>query len=256
MSKKCALSVEGLTVNYGDVAALWDVNLNIFEGDIVGVIGPNGAGKSTLVKALLGFTHPVSGRVHFFDHLSIEECRKKIAYVPQTSLIDWDFPITCFELVLMGDYHERGWLKRPTTSGKKRALKLLEELRLGNFKDRAIQGLSGGQKQKLFVARALMQEADLYFFDEPFAGIDHRAELELIDLFKEMSLEGKTIVVVHHNLATAGAIFDHLVILNTVLVASGKTADVLTKENLQKAYGATEAILDQILHLSKTARDD
>ena len=246
-----SLEVKDLTVNYGNCPALWDISFSLKSGQTVGIVGPNGAGKSTLIKAILQFVQPLSGEVTFFDGQILKAARKKIAYVPQAQSIDWDFPITALEVVVMGDYHSSSFLKWPTFKSRKKALQLLEQLGLLSLANRHISELSGGQKQKLFVARALMQEAELYFFDEPFAGIDHTTEKQILDIFKKLAAEGKTLLIVHHDLATVETNFDHLILLNTQLVASGPCKEIFTFENLRKAYGHSDSILDKLLGVSK-----
>ncbi|MDN3505050.1 MAG: metal ABC transporter ATP-binding protein [Rhabdochlamydiaceae bacterium] len=248
---KNSLQVKDLTVNYGNYPALWDINFSLTSGQLVAIVGPNGAGKSTLIKAILQFVQPLSSEVTFFDGMSLKEARKKIAYVPQTQSIDWEFPITAIEVVIMGDYHQSSFLKWPKASSRKKALNLLKELGLESLANRHISELSGGQKQKLFVARALMQSADLYFFDEPFAGIDHTTEKQILEIFKKLAKEGKTLLVVHHDLSTVESNFDHLILLNTQLVACGPCKEVFNFENLRKAYGHSDSILGKLLGVKK-----
>ena len=248
------MKVKDLTVSYGDGHALWDVSFSAKKGELIGIIGPNGAGKSTLIKAILEFIKPVSGSVHFFNGKTLKEARERIVYVPQVQSIDWSFPITALEVVVMGDYHKRKFLRWPTKASRQKAIEILNMLKMGDLKDRHISELSGGQKQKLFIARALMQEGDVYFFDEPFSGIDHTTQSELIELFRKLADEGKTLFVVHHDLSSVESIFDRVLILNTYLVACGKCEEVFTYENLQKAYGYSETILSKLLDASKVKK--
>lgn len=245
------LKTHNLTVSYGKDTALWDVSFTIHPGKLVGILGPNGAGKSTLIKAILEFTQILSGSVEFFGGLRLKQARKRIAYVPQAQSVDWEFPITAFEVVLMGAYHSYSFFKRFSAQSKIKARQLLEQFGMQHLSNCPISDLSGGQKQKLFIARALMQDADLYFLDEPFAGIDHTTQQQILTLFKHMRDEGKTLIMVHHDLATVEEIFDEIILLNTYLVACGPAATVFTHENLQKTYGHGETILEKLLRVSK-----
>ena len=245
------IEVKDLSVSYGPAPALWDVTLSIFKGELVGVIGPNGAGKSTFLKALLGFVPVISGSVSFLEKAPPS---KEVAYVPQAQSVDWNFPMSALEVVMMGGYFEMNALKWPTKAVKERALKIMEELGLKDLASRHISALSGGQKQKLFIARALMQEANLYLLDEPFVGIDHTTQEQLLSLFKTMRSQGKTLVIVHHDLSSVESIFDSVILLNTYLVASGKVKDIFTLATLEKAYGQSQTILSQLLEASKKGR--
>jgi manganese/zinc/iron transport system ATP- binding protein len=245
--KPFALSVEQLTVNLDKTPVLWDVHFEIPQGKLVGIIGPNGAGKTTLLKCILGMIPALSGRVRFFDQ-TLKAAQRRLAYVPQRSSVDWDFPITVFDVVLMGRYARLGLFKRPSQADKEAALHVLEMVGMSAFAKRQINQLSGGQKQKLFVARALLQEADLYLMDEPFAGIDMATEKELMALFNQLRAEGKTLLIVHHDLAQVTRYFDWLVMLNTCLIASGPTKETFQAENILRTYGRSRAVLDDLLH--------
>lgn len=245
-----ALDVEHLTVYYHSEPVVWDVSLQIPAGHLVGIIGPNGAGKSTFVKSLLSIVKPSSGRVLFYNQ-PFTKVKLSVAYVSQRNTVDWSFPITAFDVVLMGCYGQLGWLKRPTKAHKQKAYDMLAKLDMLPFADRQISQLSGGQQQRLFIARALMQEASIYFFDEPFAGIDHTTETFIMNLFKEMVKEGKTIFVIHHDLSSLHQYFDYGILLNTRLIDYGPIEVVLTKENLCETYGNKEEILEKALLLSK-----
>ncbi|MCI5052951.1 MAG: metal ABC transporter ATP-binding protein [Simkaniaceae bacterium] len=234
--------VSQLTVNYDQSPALWDLNFGLSKGTLTGILGPNGAGKSTLLKALLGEIQAMSGRIQLSG---------PVAYVPQRSCIDWDFPITAIDVVMMGAYRKLGIFKWHTRAQKKRACELLEKLGMASYAERQISQLSGGQQQRLFIARALMQEADIFFLDEPFAGIDIATESLLVDLFKDLRDQGKTLLVVHHDLTTAPDYFDHLLLLNTRLIASGSVDEVFVQENLQKTYGQKEDFLERVLATSQ-----
>ncbi len=254
MDKKQALTVEQLSVNYDKVPVLWDLNFTVPAGKLVGIIGPNGAGKSTLLKALLGIVKPLSGRIEFLGE-PYKKVRKSVAYVPQRSAVDWDFPVTVFDVALMGRYSKRGLFKRLNRADKEATLRALESVGLESFAHRQIGELSGGQQQRLFIARALLQEADVYLMDEPFAGIDDATEKSLIILFDDLRKKGKTLLVVHHDLSTAEVYFDWTVLLNTCLIASGPTKEVFSKENLLRTYGRSPSLLDEaaVLAQDKTA---
>ncbi len=238
------LFVDQLTVSYEKTSVLWDVHFAIPQGKLVGMIGPNGAGKSTLLKAIMGLLKPMSGNILFFGK-PLNEVRKRVAYVPQRSSVDWDFPITAFELVLMGRYGRLGFLKWVTKKDKEAAKRALALVEMDGFAHRQISQLSGGQQQRLFIARSLVQEADFYLMDEPFAGIDIATEKVLIRLFEGLRKEGKTILAVHHDLNTASSYFDWMLLLNTCLIAAGPTKDVYNRENLARTYGQSSTLLEE-----------
>jgi manganese/zinc/iron transport system ATP- binding protein len=238
------LEVEQLTVNYEKTSVLWDINFSIPEKKIVGILGPNGAGKSTLLKALLGLVRPLSGNITFFGK-PLAEVRQKVGYVPQRSSVDWDFPMTAFDLVLMGRYGKMGLLKWASKEDKEATRQALQQVEMLPFAHRQIGQLSGGQQQRLFIARALVQDADIYLLDEPFAGIDMATEKTLISLFETLRQKGKTLLVVHHNLASTEDYFDWLIFMNTCLVAAGPTAEVLTQQNVLRTYGRSTILLDE-----------
>ncbi|MGH1403163.1 MAG: metal ABC transporter ATP-binding protein [Alphaproteobacteria bacterium] len=214
--------------------ALRDISFSIVSGTINGVLGPNGAGKSTLLKSSIGLL-PYEGSVSFSEQ-SFESNRDKIAYIPQRNAIDWDFPVSALDVCLMGIYPRIGWLRRIKGSDKEEALHYLEKVGLEDFAHRQIGALSGGQQQRVFMARALAQKADLFLLDEPMAGIDQKTQDLLFDLFQSLKKEGKTIVIVHHNLYTAKEHFDYVVLLNQSLVDHGYPTDVLTQDTINKAY--------------------
>lgn len=245
-----AIDVEELSVNYDQTAVLWDISFSLPQGSFVGIIGPNGAGKSTLLKAILGLIEPLSGSVHFFGK-PLQSVRKKVAYVPQRSSVDWDFPMTAYDLVLMGRFAKMGLLKWATKKDKEATIEALKQVEMDELEHRQIGELSGGQQQRLFIARALVQDADLFLLDEPFAGVDLATEKTLLDLFSKLKANGKTIVMVHHDLITAQKVFDHLVLLNTCLIAAGPTTEVLTSQNLAKTYGRGSHLLDEAVTLVK-----
>jgi ABC-type Mn2+/Zn2+ transport system ATPase subunit len=230
-----AIRVENLHVSYNGNDAIQNVSFEISSGKLVGVIGPNGAGKSTLLKALLHLIPRDTGSVQI-NGKWIEEMRKQIAYVPQRSNIDWDFPITVLDTVLLGTYPNLGLFKRPKKKEKELAYQCLEKVGMEHFKDRQIGELSGGQQQRVFVARALAQQADIFFLDEPFVGIDVSSEQTIIKILKELRDEGKTVLVVHHDLSKASDYFDELILLNKHLVDYGAVHKVFQSDVLSKAY--------------------
>lgn len=238
------LEVEQLTVNYEKTSVLWDINFTIPEKKIVGILGPNGAGKSTLLKALLGLVKPLSGQISFFGK-PLSQVRQKVGYVPQRSSVDWDFPITAFDLVMMGRYGKMGLLKWASKEDREATRTALEQVEMLPFANRQIGQLSGGQQQRLFIARALVQDADIYLLDEPFAGIDMATEKTLINLFRTLREKGKTLLIVHHNLSSAENYFDWLILLNTCLIACGSTPEIFNQQNIWRTYGRSSILLDE-----------
>lgn len=236
-----AIEVEDMTVAYDRRPVLWDVDLKIPTGSLTAIVGPNGAGKSTLLKAMLQLLPTISGSVKFYiDHrLAVsKEDRKKIAYVPQSGSVDWDFPTTVLDVVLMGRYGHLGWFKRPKQEDIDLALQMIDKMGMTEFKDRQIRQLSGGQQQRVFLARALVQQADIYFMDEPFKGVDKKTEEAIIGMLKEMKEAGKTVIVVHHDLHTVPKYFDWMTFINVRTVAYGAVSDIFTDENIKATYGA------------------
>ncbi|MES2344507.1 MAG: metal ABC transporter ATP-binding protein [Chlamydiota bacterium] len=251
MNEKYAVEVEQLTVNYDQTPVLWDVCFAVPQGKLVGIIGPNGAGKSTLLKAMLGIVKPLSGKVSFFSE-SLKKMFKKIAYVPQRSSVDWDFPITVLDLVLMGRYGKLGIFKWPRAADKEAARNALNLVGMLSFADRQIGQLSGGQQQRIFIARALLQDADIYLMDEPFAGVDMATEQAIISLLDQLKMQGKTLFVVHHDLNSVDRYFDWVILLNTGLVATGPVSEVFHAENIERAYGKSAQLLDEAAKLSQS----
>lgn len=237
------LDVHDVTVAYHQKPVLWDIDLTLTEPRLVGMIGPNGAGKSTLIKAILGLVPLANGTVTVFGK-PISQQRQRIGYVPQRESVDWDFPISALETVLMGTYGRLGWFRRPRRVDREWARECLHRVGLADFAERQIGQLSGGQQQRVFLARALAQKAELYFMDEPMAGVDAATERIIFDLLKELRQQGCTVCVVHHDLRTVPEYFDHVVLLNVRLVASGPTEQVFTPEKLHTAYGGRLALLD------------
>ncbi len=236
------IEVEDMTVAYDIKPVLWDVDIQVPKASLMAIVGPNGAGKSTLIKAMLDLIKPISGKVRFYGQ-SYQSQIKKIGYVPQSGSVDWDFPASVMDVVLMGTYGQVGWFKRPGKLEKEKALKAIDQLGMSEFKDRQISELSGGQQQRVFLARALVQEADIYFMDEPFKGVDAKTEKAIVTLLKNLKNQGKTLVVVHHDLQTVEEYFDHVVLLNTQVIASGPMKETFTEENLAKTYRSTSKIL-------------
>lgn len=239
-----AISVRDLTVAYKRRPVLWDVSLDIPVGVRVAIIGPNGGGKSTLLKSILELIPRVSGTVSFFNRTYSEMC-DKVAYVPQRESVDWDFPVTALDVVTMGLYREIGWFRRVTKMHRARALDVLTRIGLQDLAHRQIGNLSGGQQQRVFIARALVQAADLYLMDEPFAAIDAATEETLVRLLSEIKDEGKTSLVVHHDLHTVAQYFDWVIMINARVVAHGPVETTLTVENLRKTYGGRLTILEE-----------
>jgi manganese/zinc/iron transport system ATP- binding protein len=239
-----ALHVEDLTVAYQGRPALWDIDLNVPPGVMAAVIGPNGAGKSTLLKAVLGLTRPTAGHVCIHGRPPRAR-RSRIGYVPQRSSVDWDFPTTVLDVVMMGRYGHLGWLRWPGRAEREHARAALEQVHMADLAERQISQLSGGQQQRVFLARALVQEADVYFLDEPMAGVDATTERVIVDLLKGLRDAGRTVIVVHHDLQTVRDYFDWLAILNVRVIAQGPVAEVYTGEHLRRAYGGRIALLER-----------
>lgn len=233
-----AISIHDLTVAYDEKPVLWDVDLKIPYGKTMGIIGPNGAGKSTLIKAILSLVKPTSGKITFYNQQQeqITNLKNYIAYVPQCETVDWDFPITVIDVVMMGRYGYLSLLQRPGKKEKSMAYEMLKKVEMEKYANRQISQLSGGQQQRVFLARALIQEASIYFLDEPFKGVDVKTEEIIIKLLQELKSQGKTIIVVHHDLNTVKKYFDYLTLIDLKIIASGPTAEVFTKENLAKTY--------------------
>ncbi|MGF1502851.1 MAG: metal ABC transporter ATP-binding protein [Paracoccaceae bacterium] len=237
-----ALHVEDLTVAYQGRPVLWDIDVNVPPGVMCAIVGPNGAGKSTLIKSVLGLVPPTAGHICLHGR-PVEAMRRQIAYVPQRSAVDWDFPTTALDVVMMGRYGHLGWFRRPGRDTRARAMRALEEVGLADLAERQISQLSGGQQQRVFLARALVQEAEIYFLDEPMAGVDATTERAIVALLKRLRDRGKTVIVVHHDLATVKSYFDWLVLLNVRVIAQGPVAEVMTPDQLRATYGGQAALL-------------
>lgn len=235
-----AVEVEDMTVAYTTKPVLWDVDMKVPIGSLAAIVGPNGAGKSTLLKAMLGLLTVISGSVKFYidHHLAMDKKDyKKIAYVPQSGSVDWDFPTTVLDVVLMGRYGHLGWFKRPSKKDKELALSMIDKMSMSDYVNRQIRQLSGGQQQRVFLARALVQEADIYLMDEPFKGVDKTTEHAIISLLQEMKARGKTVIVVHHDLNTVPQYFDWVTLVNKQTIAYGPVADTFTEEAIERTYG-------------------
>ncbi|MFN0068755.1 MAG: metal ABC transporter ATP-binding protein [Limisphaerales bacterium] len=239
------LEVHDLTVAYDRRPVLWGLDLAVPAGKLVGIIGPNGAGKSTLIKACMGVLPVAAGWIKIFGETHTR-ARRRVGYVPQRESVDWDFPVNVMDLVLMGRYGRIGLFRRPGKADRDIARACLDKVGMLPYASRQIANLSGGQQQRVFLARALAQEADLYFMDEPFAGVDAATEAAIVTLLHELRDTGKTILVVHHDLPTARNYFDLLLLLNMRVVAFGPTDEVFTYELLQKTYGGRLTILSEV----------
>lgn len=236
MKEEIAVAIDDLTVAYNYKPVLWDIDLTIPKGVLMAIVGPNGAGKSTLIKAILGIIKPIAGSVSIFGK-PYKKQRQLVAYVPQKGSVDWDFPTTALDVVLMGTYGGLGWIKRPGKTEKKAALEALEKVGMLPYKGRQISQLSGGQQQRIFLARALVQNAEIYFMDEPFQGVDATTEKAIINILKILRKAGKTVIVVHHDLQTVPEYFDWVTFLNVKKIATGPVKDIFNNENLIKTYG-------------------
>lgn len=245
-----AIEVHDMTVAYDRKPVLWGVDFSVPEGKLIGIVGPNGSGKSTLIKSIMGIVPLSSGYVRLFDR-PLDEVRSRVSYIPQRETVDWDFPASVLDVVLMGTYGRLGLFKRPRKAEKDLAMDCLRKVKMENFVSRQISQLSGGQQQRVFVARALAQNADIYLMDEPFAGIDAATEEAIFNLFLEMRDEGKTLIIVHHDLQSARKYFDWLVLLNMRLVASGPADKVFTESILEETYGGRLNLLSQVGNLLK-----
>lgn len=236
------ISIKGLSVSYGKNTVLTNIYLKLEAGKMIGIIGPNGAGKSTLFKALLGLIEINTGSI-LINGTPIIDQRKKVVYVPQKSDIDWEFPATVMDIVLMGRYPHKTLFQRLNRQDKQLALEALQQLGIEQLRDRQIGTLSGGQQQRVFLARALCQEADIFLLDEPFVGVDVTTEKKIIEVLKLLATQQKTLLVVHHDLSTVSAYFDEVILLNQRLIAYGDTKTTFTESNISKTYSGQLTIL-------------
>jgi manganese/zinc/iron transport system ATP- binding protein len=239
-----AIEVNDLTVAYGDKPVLWDVDLEVPAGTLTAIVGPNGAGKSTLIKATLGLVRAAAGEVLIHGRPYAEQ-RREVAYVPQRGSVDWDFPTSVLDVVMMGRYGALGWFRRPGRREREMAMAALEQVGMQDFAERQISQLSGGQQQRVFLARALVQDARLYLMDEPFQGVDARTERAIVTVLQGLREAGKTVLVVHHDLETVPEYFDRVLLLNVRRIAAGPVAEVFNEENLRLAYGGRVPFLQR-----------
>lgn len=236
-----AIEIEDLTVAYQQQPVLWDVDAALPAGQMTAIVGPNGAGKSTLLKVVLGILRPVAGRIRVLGQ-PFQPRTRQIAYVPQRAELDWDFPATVFDVALMGTYGRVGWLRRPGKAERALARTVLERVGIAELADRPIGQLSGGQQQRVLLARALAQEATIYLLDEPFQGVDAPTEAALLSVLRWLKQQGRTIVVVHHDLSTVAEYFDWVVLLNVQCIACGPVAEAFTPDNLRRTYGGRTTV--------------
>lgn len=236
------ITVDGLTVTYNEKPVIWNVSTSIVERGVTAIVGPNGAGKSTLIKSIMGMVEPLAGDIKIKGQ-NPKKMFGQVAYVPQKSDVDWDFPTTVLDVVLMGRYVHKGWIKRYTKADIKRAEEALETMRMSDFKHRQISELSGGQRQRVFLSRAIAQDADIYIMDEPLQGIDIVTERLIMQTIQDLQESGKTFVVVHHNLATVEKYFDHVIILNKEIIAQGTIEDAWNEANVAQAYNESSVTL-------------
>lgn len=236
MSEQYALEINDLTVAYNSKPALWDVDLQVPEKVLMAIVGPNGAGKSTLIKAVLDLIPRAAGTVRFYGK-PYQQARDLVGYVPQRGSVDWDFPTSVLDVVQMGLYGKLGWFRRPGKKERELAMFALEQVGIADLAERQISQLSGGQQQRTFLARALVQDAQIYFMDEPFAAVDAVTERAIVNILRELRERGKTVIVVHHDLQTVAEYFDHVTLLNVELIAAGDVATIFTEDNLRRTYG-------------------
>ncbi|MCE7984965.1 MAG: metal ABC transporter ATP-binding protein [Caldilinea sp. CFX5] len=244
MTKQLAVEVTDLTVAYEEKPVLWDVDVTAPAGTLMAIVGPNGAGKTTLIKAILGLAPAAAGQVLIYGQPYSEQ-RRLVGYVPQRGSVDWDFPTSVLDVVMMGRYGALGWFKRPGRREREQALAALDKVGMAAYADRQISQLSGGQQQRTFLARALVQDAQVYFMDEPFQGVDATTERAIVDLLKELRAAGRTVIVVHHDLQTVPEYFDWVTLLNVRRIACGPVTEVFTEENLRLTYGGRVAFLSR-----------
>lgn len=232
------LEVRNVSAAYRKNQVLERVNVQVEQGTLTAIVGPNGAGKSTLLKVLLELQPRLSGTVSFFGE-TYRKSQSRVGYVPQRGSVDWDFPTDALDVVMMGLYGKIGWLKRPKAAHRELAMNALRQMGMEAYAGRQISQLSGGQQQRVFLARALVQDADLYILDEPLAGVDAATERAIMNTLNELKTNGKTVMVVHHDLQTVEDYFDHVLLLNRTVIAHGPTAETFTKDNLLHAYGGS-----------------
>lgn len=242
-ASSCAIEISDLTVAYRDTAVLWDIDLEVPRGVLMAIVGPNGAGKTTLIKAVLGLVRAAAGQT-LIEGKPYAQQRHLVGYVPQRGSVDWDFPTNVLDVVMMGRYGSLGWIRRPGREERRRAMEALMKVNMQDFARRQISQLSGGQQQRVFLARALAQDAQVYFMDEPFVGVDAITERAIVSLLQDLRSNGKTVVVVHHDLQTVPEYFDWVTLLNVRKIASGPVAEAFTEEHLRATYGGRIAFLN------------
>ena len=244
MNKELAIDAEDITIAYHDKPVIWDVDFQVPPGIMMAIVGPNGAGKSTLLKGILGLIKLTAGQVNIFGD-TYQKQRKLVGYVPQRTAVDWDFPTTVLDVVLMGTYGRLGWIKRPGKQEIYQATEALEKVGMREYSDRQISQLSGGQQQRVFLARALTQDAEIFLMDEPFQGVDAATERTIIAILKDLKHAGKTVVAVHHDLQTVTEYFDWVTLLNVRRIAGGPVKEIFTNENLRRTYGGKLSFLEE-----------
>lgn len=232
------LSVEGLSASYRKNKVLDNVTFDVQQGTMTSIVGPNGAGKSTLLKVILELHPRLAGSASFFG-APYQKVKSRIGYVPQRGSVDWDFPTNALDVVLMGLYGKIGWLKWPKRTHREQAMEALAEMGMADYASRQISQLSGGQQQRVFLARALVMDADLYFLDEPLAGVDAATERAIMTTLNLLKSQGRTVLVVHHDLQTVEDYFDHVLLLNRTVIAHGATAETFTEDNIYRTYGGS-----------------
>jgi ABC-type Mn2+/Zn2+ transport system ATPase subunit len=234
------VEIENVTVAYNGKVALHSASLQLQAGSIHGLVGMNGSGKSTLFKAIMGFVKPTTGRVSI-DGLPIRQAQKRnlVAYVPQSEEVDWNFPVSVYDVVMMGRYGRMNFLRIPQSIDKQLVRSSLERVEMWDLRDRQIGELSGGQKKRTFFARALAQQGTVLLLDEPFAGVDIKTEKMMIDLLMELRQSGHTILVSTHDLDSISTFCDRVVLINRTILAYGNTAEVFTEENLARTFGGS-----------------
>ncbi len=237
-----AIKIEDLTVSYHEKPVLWDIDMEVPPSVLMAIVGPNGAGKTTLLKAMLGLLPATAGEIQILGG-SFKENRHRIGYVPQRTAVDWDFPTTAMDIVLMGSYGRLGWVKRPGKVEKAAAMAALEKVGMTDYAHRQISRLSGGQQQRVFLARAIMEDADIYMMDEPFQGVDATTERAIVSLLKSFRDADKTVICVHHDLQTVPEYFDWVTLLNVRRIAGGPVKETFTRENLRKTFGGRISFL-------------
>ena len=241
------LAIHDMTVAYHRRPVLWDIDYDAPPGKLTAIVGPNGSGKTTLIKAAVDLVPRASGDVRFFGS-AYHKVRHRVGYVPQRGSVDWDFPVNALDVVAMGLYKQIGWFRPVTRRYRDQAMHYLERVGMADYATRQISQLSGGQQQRVFLARALSQQADVYLMDEPFVGVDAATERAIVVILQELREAGKSALVVHHDLQTVPEYFDHVLLLNMRMVATGPISDVFTPENLRATYGGKLALLDQVGH--------